>query len=828
MTATRLAEASGASAIGPAYAAFISYSRDADGRLAPRLENALERFATPWYRLRAFRVFRDDASLSTNPGLWSSLTGALDGVGYFILLASPGAAASVWVGREVEYWLEHRERERLLIVLTGGEIVWDEQTGDFDWERTTALPRAISGAYTEEPRYTDLRFASHTDQLSVRDPRFRAAVADVAAPLHGIAKDDLIGEEVRQHRRTMRIARSAGIALALLTVAASIAAVLAVRSADRANRERDRAEREAALATSRQLAAQSTVALQDSELDSALDQAARAWRTSHTTEARDAVLAALKGAGGVEAAAHGPRPVSAAVSGDRGKVAVLGAEDGVRVFDLTSGKPVGEPLAVPHPDSVSGVALDARGQRLAVGYSDGKLDLWDLARRTVATLTREPDVGAGAQPQVATRDVGAYPAFSADGRRLAWGGRSRTLFVWDGQRARRLVAPEYSGDSAWRVALSGDGRFLAATGDISTHVLVWRVDRPGPPRALPGAAPRSGALYLGDRGVIALGAGRRPVLAVGEPQDGRVVLWDAASGRRIATRTLRAGRIDSLAFSPGGRVIAVVNGRAVTLLDRSGKTLGTFGAAGAGYGAVPVDERGRTATIGATGDVLVRSPAPAETQFAPTLQGASSDLPPVAFDPPGRRVASVDRDSSLRIWDASGGRPLGPAVAHKVASDEVGFLRDGRVATCCGTGVRIWAADGSGPGGAVPVPRGELSHMAVTSDGRIVTLTANYRDHTTTISGAGRPLVFHTELEATLSPDGRWASVQTDDGADVWDLDHRRKTATLPEPVAAFSPTRPARGDRHRPDCALRSPYRSQAGLDRRSRHDRRPGGVQP
>src|SRR5919198_1398379 len=67
-----------------AYAAFISYTRDTDGLLAPRLEYALERFAPPWYRLRAFRIFRDDASLSTNPGLWSSLTGALDGVGYCI------------------------------------------------------------------------------------------------------------------------------------------------------------------------------------------------------------------------------------------------------------------------------------------------------------------------------------------------------------------------------------------------------------------------------------------------------------------------------------------------------------------------------------------------------------------------------------------------------------------------------------------------------------------------------------------------------------------------------------------------------------------------
>src|SRR3954469_6056191 len=182
MTATRVADASAARANGPADAAFISYSRDADGRLAPRLEYALERFATPWYRMRAFRIFRDDASLSTNAGLRSALTGALDGVGHFILLASPGAAQSVWVGREVEYWVAHRGPEHILIVLTDGEIEWDEAANDFDWARTTALPPPIPGAFAKEPRYTDMRFAAHTDQVTVRDPRFRAAVADIAAP----------------------------------------------------------------------------------------------------------------------------------------------------------------------------------------------------------------------------------------------------------------------------------------------------------------------------------------------------------------------------------------------------------------------------------------------------------------------------------------------------------------------------------------------------------------------------------------------------------------------------------------------------------------------
>jgi hypothetical protein len=52
-----------------AHCAFISYSRAVDGLLATRLESALERFAKPWYRLRAISVFRDDTDLAVNPRL---------------------------------------------------------------------------------------------------------------------------------------------------------------------------------------------------------------------------------------------------------------------------------------------------------------------------------------------------------------------------------------------------------------------------------------------------------------------------------------------------------------------------------------------------------------------------------------------------------------------------------------------------------------------------------------------------------------------------------------------------------------------------------------
>jgi len=55
------------------YNAFISYSHAADGKVAPTLQSALEKFAKPWFKLRSLNVFRDEASLSASPHLWANI-----------------------------------------------------------------------------------------------------------------------------------------------------------------------------------------------------------------------------------------------------------------------------------------------------------------------------------------------------------------------------------------------------------------------------------------------------------------------------------------------------------------------------------------------------------------------------------------------------------------------------------------------------------------------------------------------------------------------------------------------------------------------------------
>src|SRR5215472_2221438 len=173
-----------------AYDAFISYSHAKDKPIATALQSVVQKLGKPWYRRRALRVFRDDTSLSATPHLWPSIEQALSQSRFLILLASPEAAASRWVGQEMAYWLNHNSADTVLIAVTEGELDWDEAPGDFRWSEATPLPRALKNRFAAEPRWIDLR--AYRTGGAPKGPEFIGLAADFAAAIRGIPKEDLL------------------------------------------------------------------------------------------------------------------------------------------------------------------------------------------------------------------------------------------------------------------------------------------------------------------------------------------------------------------------------------------------------------------------------------------------------------------------------------------------------------------------------------------------------------------------------------------------------------------------------------------------------------
>lgn len=226
------------------YDAFISYSQRGDKAVARALRTVVQTIGTPWWKVRGLNVFLDATSLSAAPSLWQGIEDKLAISRYLILLASPEAAASKWVDREVACFLDRHGKDRLLIALTEGELDWDEALGDFRAEGGVPLPPALRGRFAEEPLWVDLRaFRRDPATATKGNQAFLHAALDLAATIRGVEKADLYSDELRRQRRMLRLAYGTVGVVALLAVGAVVAAVIAIENEARATAEAERAVR---------------------------------------------------------------------------------------------------------------------------------------------------------------------------------------------------------------------------------------------------------------------------------------------------------------------------------------------------------------------------------------------------------------------------------------------------------------------------------------------------------------------------------------------------------------------------------------------------------
>ncbi len=417
-----------------AWDAFISYARAASGPTAVQVQRGLERFARPWHQRRAVRIFRDDSAMSTNPALWSAIEAGLAGAGHLIVLLSPGARDSAYVDKEVAWWLEHKGAGSILLVLDDGELVWDAAGNRFTDD--SPVPPSLRAAFSEEPRWLDLRWLRNSPAPAA-DPRFASAMADLSAPVRGLPRDELVGEDLTQHRRVRRLARTAVSSLVLLLASSIVATVIAVQ-------QRDDVLRQAVTLRSRELAGASS-GLLGSDLRLAQLLAVQGYRTERSPATREALRQAAFASPLIERFATFDADITAiATSADAGTVAVALADGrvltlggggtgrpelrftaaaavtalranadgtvllaataaGVSVWDRSGSRPLADGPGLVGPQAV---ALSPSGRRAAVAREDETVELvtYDTASGR--------ELGSRADPFVPEGEVALYPRYT--------------------------------------------------------------------------------------------------------------------------------------------------------------------------------------------------------------------------------------------------------------------------------------------------------------------------------------------------------------------------------------------------------------------------------
>jgi WD40 repeat protein len=552
------------------YDAFISYSHSADGRLAPAVQSGLQRLARPWYRIRALRVFRDETGLAVNPHLWTSISTALDESKHFVLLASPDAAASPWVGREIETWLASHPADRILPVLTDGELVWDSAAGRYDPVASTALPPALATAFKAEPRHLDLRWARTDDQLDLRNAGFRAAIADLAAPMHGISREDLEGEDVRQHHRAMRLAWGGAALLALVTVLAVLAATFAVRFANtaRANERRAVAEQQRASEGAVEAATQRTRAQHNEVRATTAQEKAEANAVRAATNAAEAD--AQRSQAETSAAEATRNAANARANGQRAeeksREALRNAADAqasARQAATSAAEAQRNAEAATRAAATAQASQqEAERERATALLQKARAEESEQAARASATVARSRHLAASALNVLPTNAdralLMAVQARAFDDSSQARGSVVRTLQRQPEGLTRFVPTATPSFDPVAQVVTNRTGRTavtITRQGAVTLHALPSGRTRPSPDFPPRPSGAFTGAELSPDGGRVALA------------WDGALRVWDVAAARVTATVDLPEGNASAVAFSADGTRVAIADPVRLRVVD---------------------------------------------------------------------------------------------------------------------------------------------------------------------------------------------------------------------------------------------------------------------
>ncbi|CAL9593711.1 hypothetical protein SUDANB96_05308 [Streptomyces sp. enrichment culture] len=382
---------------------------------------------------------------------------------------------------------------------------------------------------------------------------------------------------------------------------------------------------------------------------------------------------------------------------DERPIAVTGGVDAtVRVWDLTTQRQIGEPLAM--DVAVSAVAIGELGDYTVAlaGAVDGTVRVWDLS------------AGQEYGPALTghTNQVRAIRTGTLAGRPVVLtASDDGTARLWDLLDRRQLGAP-LSGHrrSVQDAALCAiDGRTVAVTGGYDKAVRVWDLtDVPAGGDARPDGAPLIGPAEA----VTALCAGEvdgRAVLVVGD-KSGMLSLWDLAGRRQIgepaiAHRYLTGSGVESAVIGRfRDRTVALTTGRhEARLWDLA--TLRQLRAPLRGHAddirAAALTSRGdaslavtvsrdRTARIW---DLSADQPAEAHSGQVTCLAVHEERCRPLAV--------TGGADGTARLWDLRTRRQLGPAMeGHlgRVTAVALGRAKGRTVAATGGddTDVRCW------------------------------------------------------------------------------------------------------------------------------------------
>jgi WD40 repeat protein len=400
-----------------------------------------------------------------------------------------------------------------------------------------------------------------------------------------------------------------------------------------------------------------------------------------------------------------------------GETFVTGCADGsVRWFESTSGKEIGS--ATGHAEKVKAVDFSPDGASVVSSSADGSIRFWDSTTREelrrIEGLKRTP-----------------YAIVSPDGKRIAARFQNSSVIrLWDAQTLEPLVGASeddrpwtsvafQAGDrsvvtvqpdrlESWSVTSSDSAIVLESdndlvgvrpTADIAFVVRRVRGLKPGVYETKVcriSAADREvkllyrgmdgGGLLAPDGSAVALWSYKTPIRLRDLAAETEVVVSESAPRRRMHA-----------AYSLDGRHLGLVEGMQARVVKTTGEPVASLSIPFERVQALALSADARTIAIvqrwttgHGTADITLLDVA--SGQVVRRLSGHGGEIKAITFSDDGRRLASISRDRTTRVWNLATGDEIARFVDDGSTPVCVAFSHDGKlVATgISGGGGWLW------------------------------------------------------------------------------------------------------------------------------------------
>ncbi len=293
-------------------------------------------------------------------------------------------------------------------------------------------------------------------------------------------------------------------------------------------------------------------------------------------------------------------------------------------------------------------------------------------------------------------------AWSPDGSKLAVSaGDEIHMLNVDGWQETSAIPV---GSMTHGLAFSPEGQILAA-GSRDGVVRIWKIDtnpeNGAPFQQLIIQAHRKGVnsvVFNPINGILATGG-----------NDAVARFWDLQSGRMIGMAIGGSFAIPSIDFSPGGGVLAVVNGPVVRLREvGSERIVGTFQADSPLYHVAFSPDGTQLAVTGGDNQIRLWQTESAyrsghQIYPEPRLLSGHRGLPgsfralvwDTDYSPVDNLLVSAGGDATIRLWDPQSAELLGAYPAHPGGATCLAFNPDGRLLASGGLdgSVIIWSVE---------------------------------------------------------------------------------------------------------------------------------------